>query len=238
MLIAPVYGTTPLAERFSVAAQAYDESRYEEALQIYQQLLNDGVRAPALHYNLGNTYYRVGEWGAAILHLQKAHLLAPRDPDIRHNLDFVLQEADALQVPVAWPARLLRRMTLPEWVIVATLAWWVTAVYLALMLWPGRKRGWGWAASSAAVVLVVALLGIAQWIGLRARPLVVVMQPGQEALFAPLDTSTAHFALPLGSMARVDSESGEWYRVRVGKNDGWIRQSAVALVAPWNTQKD
>ena len=43
---------------------------------------------PSLFYNLGNTYFKAGELGRAILFYQKAKQLLPRDSDIKKNLAY------------------------------------------------------------------------------------------------------------------------------------------------------
>ena len=83
---------------------------------------------------------------------------------------------------------------------------------------------------------MLALLGAAGlgfWWEWRARPEWVVVAPGQQALFAPLDGATAHFALPPGSVVRLREESGDWLRVSAGKDEGWIRRNACRRVLPW-----
>ena len=220
-------------ERFAEAARVYDEGAYSEAVEIYEQLVRDGFRSAALFYNLGNAYYRQGAIGPAVLHLRQASYLSPRDRDIRHNLAFAIDEAHAVMNPLPFPIRSLRLLSLSEWIWVAVAAWWLTAFYTALALWPGQRRGWGATATVLVIVLAISLVGVFQWWHLRVKPEVVVMKGGQEALFAPLeDRSTAHFALPEGSVVRVAAESDGWYRVRVGDKSGWIRQTAVQRILP------
>src|ERR1700743_1944350 len=47
-------------------------------------------------YNLGNSYARAGKPGLAVLNYERAALLAPNDPDINSNLEYVRTTA---QVP-------------------------------------------------------------------------------------------------------------------------------------------
>lgn len=218
------------ADSFAEANSAYDAGEYEAAITIYERLLREGFVAPELYYNLASSRYRQGDYGQAILNLKRAQQLQPRDRDIQHNLYFILNEADAVyHVPPIW-SRILRQLTHEEWKGVATASWWLVALFGGLHLVRFRKRAWLTPMAVVTGVLLISLAGWWQWLSLGQNPEVVVVEPGQEALFAPLPGSTAHFALPKGSVPRVDSVSDGWYRVRLGERDGWIRQTAVTPV--------
>ncbi len=83
------------------------------------------------------------------------------------------------------------------------------------------------------VVALLGTAGIGFWLAWRARPEWVVTQPGQQALFAPLDSATPHFALPPGSVVRLRESAGDWLRIRAGRDEGWVRRSAAQPVLPW-----
>ncbi len=220
-------------ERFAQASAAYDEQRYEESIAQFEELLAEGRRAPELFFNLANAYYRAGAPAHAILHYRHAQYLAPRDADIRHNLVFVAQQTGALLPQPATIIRWLGLLSVSEWAILATAGWWLTAVYLCLALWPTTQQGRRIGVSLSALLLIVSVTGAHHWFGLRARPEVVVTEPGVEALFAPINGYTPHFALPPGSIARIDATVVGWHKVRVGDKEGWIQQSAVMPVNPW-----
>lgn len=225
-------GGEPVAEDvFARAGAAYDAQDYAQAITLYEQLLRDGWRAPELYFNLANAYYREGDAGRAIWHYMNALYMAPRDVDIRHNLQFAVQEADAVQLPASWSSRVLRSLRYAEWVTAAVVFWWLTLLCLAWMCWPGRRVA-RWPALVSGVLCLVSLAGVWEWWSMYQRPVVVVTTPGQEALFAPLPGSTAHFALPPGSMARVANVNEGWYNIRIGDKQGWIRQDAVSRVGP------
>ena len=62
---------------------------YERALLHFERLVReDGVRNGRLYYNIGNTYFRLGDIGRAILNYERAARYMPRDENIRANLDY------------------------------------------------------------------------------------------------------------------------------------------------------
>lgn len=68
---------------------AYMNKDYHKAITLYEDALKtEGVSA-AILYNLGNTYYKAGNNGKAILCYERALMLDPNDNDIITNLNLV-----------------------------------------------------------------------------------------------------------------------------------------------------
>src|SRR5262249_36809000 len=64
-------------EVFDAAKAAAD---YRESAALLESLLTDGFKNGAVYYNLGNAYFRAGEYGRAIAAYRKAKAFRPRDP--------------------------------------------------------------------------------------------------------------------------------------------------------------
>lgn len=63
--------------------------QYERALLHFERLVReDGVRNGKLYYNIGNTYFRLGDIGRAILNYERAALYMPRNENVRANLEY------------------------------------------------------------------------------------------------------------------------------------------------------
>lgn len=81
-------GTAQNSQFFEAANKAYAAGNYEEAIDQYEQILQDGQTSAALHYNLGNSYYKLNKVAPSIYHYEKALQLKPGDEDIHNNLSF------------------------------------------------------------------------------------------------------------------------------------------------------
>jgi tetratricopeptide (TPR) repeat protein len=74
-------------ELYNKGNASYTQSDFHEAIGSYEEALHHITSAP-VYYNLGNAYFKSGRIGKAIINYRRARFLAPRDPDINHNLDF------------------------------------------------------------------------------------------------------------------------------------------------------
>jgi hypothetical protein len=224
-----------VVQTFEEAQAAYDAGRLQDALEAYRGLAGEGHVSMELYYNLGNTYFRLGEVGRAALSYRRAWYFRPRDPDIQANLSFALQQTGALAPESGVIERFLESLNLNRWVGIALTAYWLAA--LAGAVWilhrparPAALRG----LILLAAVATVALAAVGSWWGRYTNPEVVVTESGQRALFAPLRGSKAHFAAPEGSVLRVEGEEGAWLRVRSGAESGWLPRSACSRIYPWS----
>lgn len=79
-----------LANDYTEAADsAYMNDDFPRAISLYEQALKENGSSSTLFYNLGNAYYRDGNYGKAILNYNRALKLDPSNSDARTNLDFV-----------------------------------------------------------------------------------------------------------------------------------------------------
>lgn len=223
-------------DAFAKAEASYKAGKFAESAALYRSLLDEGRVAPELFFNLGNSCFKQGELGAAVLNYRRAWMLSPRDPDIRANLRFALQKANATGPDLSIPARALTKLTQGEWSAAAVTAYWLcTAVLIVHVVVRGKVRGLTRAAAVLALVGALAITGILQWKALRSRP-ELVMTKTEQALFAPFAGGTPHFSLQEGSIVREIERSGnDWVRIEAGANSGWVQTKSCERVYPWKS---
>ena len=83
------FSSQALAGLYNQANQYYQKGNFERAKELYQEIISSGIINSDLYYNLANTYYQLGELGEAMLWWWRAEKLAPRDPDLKYNLNLV-----------------------------------------------------------------------------------------------------------------------------------------------------
>ncbi|HXK50659.1 MAG TPA: tetratricopeptide repeat protein [Clostridiales bacterium] len=71
---------------FDEANQYYEKADYEKASVLYEKIISDGFENGEVYYNLGNSYYKLGDIARSILYYERAVKLMPDDPDLTENL--------------------------------------------------------------------------------------------------------------------------------------------------------
>jgi tetratricopeptide (TPR) repeat protein len=208
----------------------YAAGKYQEAADAYEKAVAAGSYSANLFYDLGNTYYRLGQRGRAVLDYQRALLLDPGHAEARANLAFVQGRSGS--DGDSW---LSREIDLPEidfWPILAACAGWLGLLGL---VWNGPAR-WGRLAAAVVCLLVCAFaIGMTWWLddGLKNPRRAIVLTDRSRALYSPADSSKVIANLPAGAELRVLSEQGAWVYVQL--TDGtraWLASADVEKVIP------
>ncbi len=212
---------------FEDANRLYEEGKYADAIQRYQELLSTNRVSAAVLFNLGNSWFKSGQLGNAVAAYRRAQRLAPRDPDVRANLQFARNRVQGPKwTPNVWE-RWLGRATLNEWAVLASSAFWLLFVLLILGHWrPGLKR------SLRYFVWIAALgtLGLATCAGMAlrvrvSRPTVVITVPSAVVRHGPLEESSTAFTAHDGAELKLLDRKDDWYLVTDGKkNTGWLQK--------------
>jgi hypothetical protein len=226
-------GAPTTTQDFQTANRLYEEGKFQEATQAYQKLVADGVRAPALFYNLGNAWVKTGQVGKAIAAYRAAQELAPRDPDILANLQFARARVQGpTLLPAAWE-RWVRTCTLNEWTAMASGSLWLLMGLLALGEFrPSMKRKVrAVTLASLAVVLVTGACLAANLAlsGSDASGVVVVSEC--PVRLGPLDESPVSFRLRDGAEVKVVDRRDNWVQVATGaRRVGWAQLNEITLL--------
>ena len=227
------------AEAMAASNELYDSGRFVEAARVYQQLVDQGHRNGALYYNLGNAYYKQGDVGRAILNYRRAKREAPRDADVRANLELARGETIDLidrDERTALPRFLVAiqsRLTLNE-LATASLVLWALVVSLllaALYAGPGVLRRVALYSTVIAGVLLV--MGAGSLAGRAyedsSRRYVVVVAEEVNVISGPGPQYVTEFTLHSGAEGQLIERRGSWARVALPGGDlqGWVVESAV-----------
>ena len=221
------------------ANSSYEDGDFELAARTYQQIVDQGRREAALFYNLGNAHYKNGDIGRAVLNYLRAERLAPRDPDIRANLEIARGETvdvlDEDEGPGAAIVPTALRLTDDELAIVALALWFLTALSLllkTLMRTGNVRRAARYVVFIAGILMLVSAgsLGVRLFDG--SDDDAVIVADWVDVLSGPDAQYSTEFRLHAGAEARLIDQRRDWARVALGDDEfqGWVPASDVERV--------
>jgi tetratricopeptide (TPR) repeat protein len=211
--------------QFTKANQEYAQGHFAEAISGYEALVSAGQWSANLFYDLGNAYFRTGDFGHAILNYERTLALERYHPEATANLQIARDEAHALELQQSWPERYLHFASVNQYCIAAAIAFWL-AVFAIVMLIFARRRS----ATLIAALIFCLLVGAGAIYavytlerGSNGSALAIVTGKDVQARLATADTANSVLALPPGSEVKILSTRGDWiYAALPNTLRGWI----------------
>jgi len=222
-------------EVFYRANEAYKLGRFEEAAKGYDELIQAGYANGHLHFNLGNSYFRMGLKGKAILQYERAYSLMPRDADLLFNLRYVKdQRIDAVQ----------ERQSL-----IAATFFWINSFNLAEFYWAFiifnalvcavlvlrlfMSTSW---MSSLLITAVFCWFGVAgsfalKWYDVHFDDRAIILDKEINILAGPDEGDTVLFKLHEGTYLHQERTEGQWVLIRLSADKrGWVKAKGIAKI--------
>jgi tetratricopeptide (TPR) repeat protein len=228
-----------LEHDFQKANEHYQNSEYEKAIEDYEKVLAGGVDNAALHYNLGNAYFKTGRLGLAIASYYRALKLDPRNDDIRANLDYAKQflvdrvDTDAQSPIWEWYRSFVLNYTANEWALFATILFFICGALLSFMIWTRRFSGMLKGIFAATVVITVCAAvctgANVEMNYLMQRGAIVV--PEVSVRVGPGDDFDEQFLAHEGLTFNIVRQESGWYLgVFANRLKGWVKLSDAVKI--------
>ena len=202
-----------------------------ESAQAYEALIQKGVHNGYLFYNLGNTYIRIGNTGAAILNYIRAQKLIPRDENLEANLKFAIQQTqDKIEPPAPGTLSTLffwsNDFNLNELIYLAIGLNFVFWVSLALWLYfPSLKI----IRNALFCFLLLSFFSIG--VKLKSESdfkLAVVLAERVEIKSGRAEDAVTLFQLHEGALVTVTDKYENWLEVRLNdEQKGWVPKNSI-----------
>lgn len=229
---------------------AYMNKDYHKAITLYEDALkSEGVSA-AILYNLGNTYYKAGNNGKAILCYERARMLDPNDNDIITNLNLVRNklidktvENQSLIVKV-WNS-IINIFDANTWA-------WITFVFFIILIGlvscylfsnkiKIRKLGFFGGIVSLIMFIFTVLISITSAKKSSRSNFAIVIEEStmlSTTPHTPIKQSEEALLLHEGAKVEIidsvvsstDSICNIWYDVKINDNRAWIKSTSIEKI--------
>jgi len=220
--------------KYIEANDAFESKKYDEAIKKYNELINESNISPEIYYNLGNSYFKIEDFGHAMLYFEKALKLKPYDKDIKHNIYVTKRKIDSeiIELPdfflEKWWISFIDLFSLKLWTYFSFLF----AILMVLSLWLLWFKKERYKLSSIYLSLTLGLIFI---ISLIASTQVkrsifnsqnAILIKSDTIYTAPDKRSEFLYHLDPGEKLTIKDSLNSWYKVRLlNKESGWINKS-------------
>ncbi len=227
---------TSVESIFHSAMTAYDQGRFEDAYQGFNITRERTGETANLLYNIANSAYQLGQKFEAIALYERALRLAPRDSDIRGNLEFLRRDLGLplLHNPQS-PGQLIvefrDRLRPDEWALVASIVLCALLVLVSLRI-ARRRRVFSYTVFFLLTVFVLAVVSFLWQSRTTYRAGAhAVVAGAATGLTAPSSLAEpAELVLKGGENVRLLETRAEWCRIRVDQAEAWLPMDSVFMV--------
>jgi tetratricopeptide (TPR) repeat protein len=227
------------ASDLSEGDSAQSERLFRKALVRYTFIVEQGkVKNSKLFYNIGNTYFRLRDFGRAILWYRRADLLDRGNGDIIRNLD-VARRTGGITAPVSSASFFSRAIDSFHAAISFRTRYWLFTILFGTFWVFGAaavisRRSFGWATAMTATValLFAASVLFDSWHRASFREVVVIVKDavareGDGRGYTPLFNTPLHAGMEL----KLISSRHEWVELQFPDGrKGWLPAAAVEVI--------
>ncbi|MBO4613606.1 MAG: tetratricopeptide repeat protein [Bacteroidales bacterium] len=229
-------------ETMTDSAQNYFmQTRYVDALQLYDSVSNMGYSSSDLYYNIGNCYYRLNDLPNSVYYYEKALMLDPSNSDAEFNLNIanrqLKQIVEPLPVPfyTRWGMKILNIVSSDAWTILNIIFLVLTLAGIALYLFMGRialrKLGFSIAVISLVFFIITAICAYKSSVVISENNYAIVFEQSM-VKSSPNADAVNSFEVYEGIKVQVVDSANGMYNIKLADGkEGWMEMSDVKMLA-------
>lgn len=222
--------------------EAYTGGDYESALASFSELENSGYVSPELFYNIGNCYFKKGNYiGKSVLYYERALKYDPSFEDAQNNLalaqEFTLDRIDVVPefVLITWIKQFRDTVPSDTWAYISLGLFVLLAILLLLFRFSRSVALRKTAFSIAVLALLFSIISFLFALSLNKKMHsdgeAVVMVPVSSVKSSPSSSQSSVFIIHEGTKLGVIERLGEWSRIELSDGrQGWIMSKEMEII--------
>lgn len=226
---------------FIKANESYRSAEYENAISLYEKIVDNGYVSKELFYNLGNAHYKMKNIPQSILFYERALKLDPSDEDIQINLQIAnLQTVDKIEALPRiffeeWFDNLLHSVPSDTFSIISLVSLWIAVacalVYIFAYNIVIKKAAFGVAAILFLAFLLNLLLATVDNNRDSEQNDAIIFSKSVYIKSSPDQSGTDLFILHEGTKVKIMDEVNHWVKIRLADGKvGWMPKNTAVRI--------
>ena len=227
-----------LYQNIKLGNEAYNNSEFEKAIDLYKSVYNTGFTSAELNYNIGNSYYRLKDYKNAILFYEKAKLLSPDDQSIITNLEQANRYTqDKIEtIPdfflIRWMKGFTNMLSINSWSWISIISFILLLSFILVFLFSTkiglRKMSFYFSVILVFIAIVSFISASKQNNKLNKHKTAIVFSPSVTVKSSPNENSTDLFIIHEGLKVTISDKLENWYEIKLSDGRvGWLQKEAV-----------
>ena len=227
---------------WTAGVQAYTDGKFADASTAWTSIEESGRKSAKLYYNLGNAWFKQGNYPKAILNYERALRLDPSYSDARYNLEFTGNFVQDKIEPV--PEFILKSVARKVCYVMSSNVWAViflvllaAALMMGLLFLLGSsvgKRRAGFYCGIVLLLLSAGALSFSLWQKSDSvkTDTAIVMSPVSSVKSSPSSGSSKDFfVIHEGTKVTILDEVGSWKNISLADGrQGWLPAADLEVI--------
>lgn len=227
---------------WTAGVQAYTDGKFADASTAWTSIEESGQKSAKLYYNLGNAWFKQGNYPKAILNYERALRLDPSYSDARYNLEFTGNFVQDKIEPV--PEFILKSVARKVCYVMSSNVWAViflvllaAALMMGLLFLLGSsvgKRRAGFYCGIVLLLLSAGALSFSAWqkSDSMKTDTAIVMSPVSSVKSSPSSGSSKDlFVIHEGTKVTILDEVGSWKNISLADGrQGWLPAADLEVI--------
>jgi tetratricopeptide (TPR) repeat protein len=221
--------------------KAYTKGKFNQAVEYYQNSLKSGKESSYLYYNLGNTYFRLGNIPSAILNYERAKRLNPYNEDINLNLEIANRKIiDKIEVVpqlffVHWWNTLSVLLPVDFWAVLSIIFslffFMFLFFYLIAQGYFGRRRAFRLFTLSLILGLICYHFADKQHDRFTNSKEAIIFSPTVNVKSSPDEKGTDKFVIHEGTKVILLDDFNNWFKIKIANGSvGWVEKNVMDII--------
>ena len=235
----PVFsGNQDFEQKFKQANELYTQNKFEEALNLYQEIIDANYVSEDLFYNTANTCYRLNKVGESIYYYEKALMQNPSNEDAKYNLE--LANLRVKNRPAILPQNAIASF-FKDLIFFASANFWayislfLFLVFLVIFFMYIKSQSSKTKKLYFLISIIILFFSVSSMIFMqyqtqvfKSHNIAIVVEDEVDAKSSPDENSNTLFQIYEGFKVEIENKNGNWLEIKLtdGKK-AWVKNKSL-----------